>query len=122
MEIGNICKMDNEELQKMLPKLGIAIQLTGLAKKQATRRNGVQPWEVTRVIQNCQNELVQQDHDQQGNLLGLMQQAFSQAMTNGQLPQSTAPQAPAVDPIAQALNKMSASFDKLAAEVRGATQ
>ena len=112
--ISNITSMDTEKLIELLPKVGVAMALSSLCKQNATRRNGVAPWQIDRTINDAIQSLQVNNANQSAGLLPMLQQALGQ--------QAAQPAAPTVDPIAHALNKMSASFDKLAAEVRGATQ
>ena len=66
--------MSNDDLIAMLPRVGIAMQLSGLAKQNATRRNGVQPWAIDRFVENCVQSLVaNSSQSQQGGLLAVMQ-------------------------------------------------
>ena len=66
--------MSNDDLIAMLPRVGIAMQLSGLAKQNATRRNGVQPWAIDRFVENSVQSLVaNSSQSQQGGLLAVMQ-------------------------------------------------
>ena len=66
--------MSNDELIAVLPRVGIAMQLSGLAKQNATRRNGVQPWAIDRFVENSVQSLVaNSSQSQQGGLLAVMQ-------------------------------------------------
>ena len=66
--------MSNDDLIAMLPRVGIAMQLSGLAKQNATRRNGVQPWAIDRFVENSVQSLVaNSSQSQQGGMLGVLQ-------------------------------------------------
>ena len=66
--------MSNDELIAVLPRVGIAMQLSGLAKQNATRRNGVQPWAIDRFVENSVQSLVaNSSQSQQGGMLGVLQ-------------------------------------------------
>ena len=69
-----LLSMSNEDLIKVLPRVGIAMQLSGLAKLNATRRNGVQPWAIDRFVENSVQSLVaNSSQSQQGGMLGVLQ-------------------------------------------------
>ena len=69
-----LLSMSNEDLIKVLPRVGIAMQLSGLAKQNATRRNGVQPWAIDRFVENSVQSLVaNSSQSQQGGMLGVLQ-------------------------------------------------
>ena len=66
--------MSNDDLIAMLPRVGIAMQLSGLAKQNATRRNGVQPWAIDRFVENSVQSLVaNSSQSQQGGMLAVLQ-------------------------------------------------
>ena len=53
------------------------MQLSGLAKQNATRRNGVQPWAIDRFVENAVQSIVANtNQSQQGGILQLLQQAM----------------------------------------------
>ena len=72
---GNkILSMSNDDLINMLPRVGIAMQLSGLAKQNATRRNGVQPWAIDRFVDNSVQSLIaNSSQSQQGGMLEVLQ-------------------------------------------------
>ena len=66
--------MSNDELIAVLPRVGIAMQLSGLAKQNAMKRNGVQPWAIDRFVENSVQSLVaNSSQSQQGGMLGVLQ-------------------------------------------------
>ena len=66
--------MSNDELIAVLPRVGIAMQLSGLAKQNATRRNGVQPWAIDRFVDNSVQSLIaNSSQSQQGGMLEVLQ-------------------------------------------------
>ena len=74
LEGKELLSMSNEDLIKVLPRVGIAMQLSGLAKQNATRRNGVQPWAIDRFVENSVQSLVaNSSQSQQGGMLGVLQ-------------------------------------------------
>jgi hypothetical protein len=74
LEAGKLLSMSNEDLIKVLPRVGIAMQLSGLAKQNATRRNGVQPWAIDRFVENSVQSLVaNSSQSQQGGMLAVLQ-------------------------------------------------
>ena len=78
---GNkILSMSNDDLINMLPRVGIAMQLSGLAKQNATRRNGVQPWAIDRFVDNSVQSLIaNSSQSQQGGMLeGLQKMMLGQ--------------------------------------------
>ena len=72
---GNkILSMSNDDLINLLPRVGIAMQLSGLAKQNATRRNGVQPWAIDRFVDNSVQSLIaNSSQSQQGGMLEVLQ-------------------------------------------------
>ena len=77
LDTDKLMSMSNEDLIKVLPRVGIAMQLSGLAKQNATRRNGVQPWAIDRFVENACQSLVSHDsQSQQGGILHLLQNAM----------------------------------------------
>ena len=110
--LDNLTSKSTSELIEILPKVGVAMALSSLAKQNATRRNGVQPWMIERTINDCIQSLNVNNANQTSGFLPVLQQALGNQQSS---PATT------TDPVAQALNRLSASFDKLAAEVRGAT-
>ena len=73
-ETDKLLSMSNDDLIAMLPRVGIAMQLSGLAKQNATRRNGVQPWAIDRFVENSVQSLVaNSSQSQQGGMLGVLQ-------------------------------------------------
>ena len=72
---GNkILSMSNDDLINMLPRVGIAMQLSGLAKQNATRRNGVPPWAIDRFVDNSVQSLIaNSSQSQQGGMLEVLQ-------------------------------------------------
>jgi hypothetical protein len=74
LEGKELLSMSNEDLIKVLPRVGIAMQLSGLAKQNATRRNGVQPWAIDRFVENSVQSLVaNSSQSQQGGMLAVLQ-------------------------------------------------
>ena len=77
LDTSKLLSMSDEDLIKALPRVGIAMQLSGLAKQNATRRNGVQPWAIDRFVENAvQNIVANSNQSQQGGILQLLQNAM----------------------------------------------
>ena len=73
-DADKILSMSNDDLINLLPRVGIAMQLSGLAKQNATRRNGVQPWAIDRFVDNSVQSLIaNSSQSQQGGMLEVLQ-------------------------------------------------
>ena len=77
LDTSKLLSMSDDDLVKVLPRVGIAMQLSALAKLNATRRNGVQPWAIKRFVEDSvQSLLANGNQSQQGGILQLLQQAM----------------------------------------------
>ena len=74
----DILKLDNEKLIDILPKLGIAMQLSSLAKMNATRKNGVPSWQINNVITDSIQSLQVNQVNQTSGLGTVLGQLFNQ--------------------------------------------
>ena len=115
LDTSKLLSMSDDDLIKALPRVGIAMQLSGLAKQNATRRNGVQPWAITRFVEDSvQSVVANSNQSQQGSTLQLLQKAML-----GQTEQPTAKD-DTLDKISKslhAIHKRQDSSDELLAKV-----
>ena len=74
----DILKLDNEKLIDILPKLGIAMQLSSLAKMNATRKNGVPSWQINNVITDSMQSLQVNQVNQTSGLGAILSQLINQ--------------------------------------------
>ena len=74
----DILKLDNEKLIDILPKVGIMMQLSGLAKMNAQRKNGVPSWQVNNVITDAIQSLQVNQVNQTSGFGTVLGQLFNQ--------------------------------------------
>ena len=73
MDLTSLTNKPTAELIEILPKLGVVMALSSLAKQNATRRNGVQPWMIDRTIGDCIQALQVNQANQATGLLPTLQ-------------------------------------------------
>ena len=77
IEAEKLLSMSNEDLIQVLPRVGIAMELSSLSKQNASRRNGIQPWAIKRFVEdNVQSLLANNSTSQNSSMIQLLQQAM----------------------------------------------
>ena len=95
MDLTSLTSKPTADLIDVLPKLGVVMALSSLCKQNATRRNGVQPWQIDRTINDCIQSLQVNQANQSTGLLPTLQQVLG----------AQQPVQPTVDPLQQQISK-----------------
>ena len=112
MDLQSLTNKPTAELIELLPKLGVVMALSSLAKQNATRRNGVQPWMIDRTIGDCIQALQVNQANQATGLLPTLQNVLG-----GQQVQQAQPQSNPLDSLLKQMitsqNKQTDAFNRL---------